>query len=324
MPADEGARLILTVRFQQWKLQFERIQRRQTLSAVHDFRVATRRLRAGIGIFSSYFIKHTAAPFDHFKKFARLCGLARDLDVTIEHIAAYLPKISIREQKGVRYFLEQYRLKRQHEGLKITETFSSSDMILIENTFFDVIRSPIMIVPESPDLRAFSRQVIDAKLLAVYEFDAVCRRPLEMDALHKMRIAVKHLRYILEMFDNCYEKKLRPFIDTCKHLQDQLGSVHDADVMIDALRSAIKKSSKSHLSAWLPLIRTVETVEETKRMAGSYRQFRQQDVIAGLVKLASIRMNERVHTYHDFVKFWSRYSIGFKEELQHIIKDKTP
>ncbi|MBX7150253.1 CHAD domain-containing protein [bacterium] len=311
----------MTTRFQQWKLQFERIKRRQTLSAVHDFRVATRRLRAAITIFSPYLNKHSSVPFDQFKKFARLCGIARDLDVTIEHIAAYLPKISIREQKGVQYFLESYRTKRRQEGLKITDQFSNANIDLIENVFNETIKLSIMTAPELPDLRALSRQVIGSKIMAVYEFDVVCRRPLEISALHEMRIAVKHLRYVLEVFDNCFDKKLRPFIDTCKLLQDQLGSIHDGDVMIEALRSAIKKFSKSHLNTWLSLIQTVETIDETKILIDSYKQIKVQDVIPGLIKLSVLRMNERVHAYNNFIKFWSQYSIGFKEELQNNIEN---
>jgi len=52
---------------------------------------------------------------------------------------------------------------------------------------------------------------------------------------HAMRIAAKHLRYTLEMADSSYEKRLTPFIESARKVQTLLGDVHDCDVWLDQL-----------------------------------------------------------------------------------------
>ena len=50
-----------------------------------------------------------------------------------------------------------------------------------------------------------------------------------------MRIAVKRLRYTMEVFSPLYEGELEKQISVCKKLQDMLGDQHDCDVWMDYL-----------------------------------------------------------------------------------------
>jgi len=55
----------------------------------------------------------------------------------------------------------------------------------------------------------------------------------QLRELHELRIAAKRLRYTLEIFQPILPGGAADAIDDLKHLQDELGFVHDRDVLTD-------------------------------------------------------------------------------------------
>ncbi len=53
-----------------------------------------------------------------------------------------------------------------------------------------------------------------------------------------MRIGAKHLRYTLEIFEELYGSRIKPYIEEMKNIQDQLGNIHDLDVWIEMIPSS--------------------------------------------------------------------------------------
>jgi hypothetical protein len=56
-------------------------------------------------------------------------------------------------------------------------------------------------------------------------------------ALHRLRIALKHYRYALEILDEAGSRRLRPAIARARSLQETLGSLHDLDVLIERIHA---------------------------------------------------------------------------------------
>lgn len=59
-----------------------------------------------------------------------------------------------------------------------------------------------------------------------------------VENLHDVRIAIRRVRYSMELFLVCFEKKLfLRFYDKIEQLQDLSGSVRDLDVLLENVKS---------------------------------------------------------------------------------------
>ena len=61
--------------------------------------------------------------------------------------------------------------------------------------------------------------------------------PEDADALHDLRIAAKRLRYTVELFQSVLPPDAPKLIDRLKDLQDDLGFIHDRDVLVELARA---------------------------------------------------------------------------------------
>ena len=65
---------------------------------------------------------------------------------------------------------------------------------------------------------------------------ATVDNPYEVRGLHNMRIAAKRLRYTLEIFEDVLPYTCQIIANELAQMQDELGALHDSDVMIALLR----------------------------------------------------------------------------------------
>jgi CHAD domain-containing protein len=87
--------------------------------------------------------------------------------------------------------------------------------------------------PEA-SVRANARPALQSRLDEAVALAALCTGPDESLAMHNLRIALKRLRYTLEVFASSVEGA-EALLSTLKRLQDLLGELHDADVLIPLL-----------------------------------------------------------------------------------------
>lgn len=67
--------------------------------------------------------------------------------------------------------------------------------------------------------------------------------------LHSMRIAIRRMRYSMEIFIECFErKKFLVLYNSIVELQDQSGEVRDLDVLLDNISSFKAESGISDLT----------------------------------------------------------------------------
>ena len=89
--------------------------------------------------------------------------------------------------------------------------------------------------PQAPTCQ-MARRAVYTRLDEMYSWSADVDAPYEVRGLHNLRIAAKRLRYTLEIFEDILPPACHAFADELAQVQDELGAVHDNDVMISLLR----------------------------------------------------------------------------------------
>jgi CHAD domain-containing protein len=91
------------------------------------------------------------------------------------------------------------------------------------------------------------------------------------DRLHELRIAVKKLRYSLEVARDLRASRAAASIRTLKRAQDLLGRIHDLEVLITRTRAVQGSPDASDLKLSADLDRLVRRLEnECRRLHGHY------------------------------------------------------
>ena len=89
-----------------------------------------------------------------------------------------------------------------------------------------------------------SREVILDRLREFERLSSGLFKPLDVDALHRLRIAVKRLRYAVELFQQCWPRALSTSAKRAARIQTALGDLHDCDVWIETLGKHITQARK--------------------------------------------------------------------------------
>jgi hypothetical protein len=84
-----------------------------------------------------------------------------------------------------------------------------------------------------------ARRILRARLAELYVWSQYAHDERRAREQHQLRIAAKRLRYSLELFRDFLPEQAGECIKTLKGLQDALGLLHDCDVLIAILRSAL-------------------------------------------------------------------------------------
>lgn len=81
-----------------------------------------------------------------------------------------------------------------------------------------------------------ARIIVKARLEEMYVWDKYVDQPYRVYELHNLRIAAKRLRYTFEVFEDFLPEKCKAIVEEIAQIQDEIGAVHDSDVMIALLR----------------------------------------------------------------------------------------
>jgi CHAD domain-containing protein len=264
------------------------------IEAIHHMRVASRRLRAALPLFASYFPKQQQKVWEkEIPSLTRALGEARDTDVQIESLQIQLtqnpgPRLAPGIQRVV-LRLTQRRAGLQANVVHALDGLENSGALNLAG--LDPLDPQTPENPPEPFDRALYRLAGDAiqqKLAFFLAFEPFVSHPEASEQLHAMRIAAKRLRYMLEIFAPLYDQGLKTFLQAGKTAQELLGNIHDCDVWVAFLplfASAEKQrilDFYGHTRPFLPLTPGIRFLEENRRL-------------------------ERQHQYEEFVLTWENW-----------------
>ncbi len=213
--------------------------------AVHQSRVAMRRLRAAFSLFGdSVADEHSLVFRAEWKAAAAALGPARDLHVLIERIEA-AAAISLEEDgtaENTADLLAHLRksLTAATRAAQATLAGPAFQQLLVR--FAEWLERGVPHAEQS--LARFAADTLGGRRRKLVKQGKLAS--LSDDALHELRIKGKKLRYAAEFFGALYPaaaktKDRRAFAKALGKLQDKLGSVHDLAVAHDSRESLFAK-----------------------------------------------------------------------------------
>ncbi len=93
-----------------------------------------------------------------------------------------------------------------------------------------------------------ARIIAKIRLEELYSWKKYIDNPYRVRELHNMRIAAKRLRYTFEVFEEVLPGASRPIVKELEQIQEELGAVHDSDVMIAMLRLCLGSQDSGSIS----------------------------------------------------------------------------
>jgi len=96
-----------------------------------------------------------------------------------------------------------------------------------------------------------ARIIAKVRLEELYSWDAYVDNPYYIQELHNLRIAAKRLRYTLEVFEGVLPEASKPIVKELEQMQEELGTLHDSDVMIALLRLCLGGQDSAPISEQL-------------------------------------------------------------------------
>ncbi len=233
----EGGRKVMAFHFGRLLTKQAEVLASDNGEAVHQMRVATRRLRSTLRIFRPYYRQSVLRPFRRaLRAVADALGNVRDLDVYREHLASYTKQQPAASRRELR--LLSASLAVPHAALRQ----SLCDYLLSEahteflSAFAAFVQTPLAGVRELEAELPVPQRVCEVVPRLIYEQYGIVRAYAPLlstatpDQLHALRIEVKRLRYLIEAFGELLGTRAELPVEACKQLQDFLGELQDTEV----------------------------------------------------------------------------------------------
>lgn len=255
----------------------------EDIEALHDMRVATRRLRAAMATFRPFLSPRMLAFRDEFGQVARALGEVRDLDVQLERMEGWrasFPPDRVHVLDGIERLLRRRRTAARKRMLQVLDSRRYERLC---SRFATALRAgpPKSFAPGRAPILAVAPDLVERRYRKVRKLGDRIRKSSPPEAYHLLRIEAKKLRYALEFVGNgIYGKPALEFSARVTALQDLLGLHQDAYVAIDMLEelasSAGRRLPPETLMAMGMLAERYRTqAEELRaRFPAVYRQLR--------------------------------------------------
>ena len=273
--------------------EVEGVRAAEDIECIHRMRVATRRMRTALTLFSDCFPKQDYKKIQKdVRKVTRALGEARDLDVQLEVIEAALEEFPDPVfQPGIKRLklrLTQRRAEvQQHVDAAMDKMLADQLIERLEAWAAPLLEQSKSVYLYTPALYQLAFRGIQVRIDELLSHVPYITDPQNVQELHAMRISAKRLRYAMETFEELYGGQLKPYITTARKLQDQLGAIHDLDVWIVMIPQFIE--------------------EERARIVGYFGNVRPlRRLLPGLEAFRQSRIALREAGYANFLKEWAK------------------
>lgn len=224
------------------------------IEALHDMRVATRRMRAAFEAFAGAYDSEKIKSFiAELRLLGRVLGTVRDLDVFMVKAQDYQEKLEKNDQQGLDPLTQAWKEEHEAARSEMIAHLESRRYYNFTHRFNLFLHTPgaaaLPVTSATPYLVCQEAPVLIYNRLAVVRsYESILSSP-SIDQLHELRIVFKRLRYTVEYFREVLGPESADVIAEIKQFQDHLGDLNDADVACRILSGFLQDWEKrqSHL-----------------------------------------------------------------------------
>jgi CHAD domain-containing protein len=239
LPVKAAARLVALAHIEEVRQTRLRLDDPKDHEALHDFRVALRRLRSCLRAYKPHLKESLSNTMRRqLRELAAATRTSRDLEVQLAWLHKQYPRLGARQRIGVRNLIQQLEARKTLADRELHRYFSTifnnlQAELLRRLSFYTVTVRLHEPSHEPTYARITAKRILESGQELQRHFSKI-RSITDQQEAHQARIAGKRLRYLLEPVAETLEGGAM-CIEKLKSLQDLLGDMHDAQTLANEI-----------------------------------------------------------------------------------------
>jgi CHAD domain-containing protein len=290
-PPEEGARRLALTYLDHAVAASSRLADPADAEALHDFRVALRRLRSCLRAYRDHL--EESVPRKLAKRLKRLAGATgpgRDAEVQIHWLRDRRPYLASSHRAGLAWMLARLEARTHAAHAEMRQELDR-DLPHLE----EELRRRLSVYHTEVHLDGAAPQASFAEATAVVLHGQLAELKAHLARIdgagddaqaHCARIGAKRLRYLIEPFLEGI-RQIAAAVKRFKSLQDLLGELHDAHVLEAELEKGVETAAAERARSLLAI--SLEEAPDESRLRAERRRARE----AGLIALARLNRGRR-------------------------------
>ncbi|HZV82181.1 MAG TPA: CHAD domain-containing protein [Geobacteraceae bacterium] len=245
-----AARLSLLRRGQEMFDCWEKVLQKFELDDIHDLRVASRRLREALMLYAPCFPSKPVSKLNsRIKKLTGMLGAIRNTDEALLFLESLPPILPDPATRAVSTLTDLLQSERTAEKNHLQSAMKQIDPASLRSRFEKICNRPAIFAISARDpfmkVADFLRDTLHEREASLLRFTAEAAHEENIAAQHRLRIAMKHFRYRLELASFFSPDRLNDLIREAKSYQELLGTMHDLDVFATMISERIASPDAS-------------------------------------------------------------------------------
>ena len=240
-PAEQGSRRIGLALLADVRAARDRLDDPNDKSALHDFRVALRRLRSWLRAFGPQLRDTIDAKIERrLERIADATGASRDLEVHVEWAKRARRSMRDRGRPGADWLIRHLRADKRKADADLRDKLDRHFSKAVRQTERALERYEARVADDGPRFGEAAADLIARQASALASAIEQVTSQGDRTEAHAARIAAKRVRYAVEPLGSA-GVPAESMIADLKRLQDTLGALHDAQQFGSELATMISK-----------------------------------------------------------------------------------
>ncbi len=320
---EEGARLLALSFLDQAAAARPRLADPDDAEALHDFRVALRRLRSCLRAYRDCLDESVPRKLARrLRRLARSTGPGRDAEVQIEWLRGRRPHLSSYHRAGLAWLLARLE-ERMREAYAKLAAEVDRDFGELERDLrarLSVYRTEVHLDAAIPlsTLGDTTADILRRQVTELADHLAHVTDAGDEEAAHRARISAKRVRYLLEPFADEIPGA-GTIVKRFKVFQDLLGDLHDAHVLELEIAEALENAAAERTQRLLEISLAGEPDDKLLRAE------RRRPHESGLIVLARFNRTRRDRLFATLKAEWLEGKAeDFLREVEGLGEAMTP